>query len=230
MALLSSSLPAFTHDTFSRPIITYFDEERDYDFKEDDSGLVLKDLGRSKGMERTRYLETRSLKISKAATDKITTTAFFTEIRNSKIKEIHVTGILYLHHCEDEIDTVKATGDIYIYKVKSISKVFSDGNIYNIKNLLKDGSPVSIRSIQAKKIIFIYHIDKQNADCFTLRNIEIGGPLEIDPRIKKVYIEGNCSKVPEIIFKEGSSGNKVIIEKGAIFCGAVTNGVLEDLN
>lgn len=212
-ALLNTSL-RFDRDQSFRPLINRYDEEIDYKFSN-----VAKEL-------KFCYLDDKTIKFSRLNTKKIITKAYFSEIQNCKADEINVTGILYLHHCQERIERVTATGDIYLDEIDSITEVISQGCVYVTKNLIKNGATLKINAIKAPHIIFSYVVES-DANTFVLENVSIDGPLKVDRRIKTVYIKGDCSKIAEIIFEDYKEENSVVVTSGAKFFGNVINGVLK---
>jgi hypothetical protein len=165
--------------------------------------------------------------ISGACAQELFSGAQYTEIVNSDVRKINVTGILCLHDCLKEIDEVRASGDIYLYRCAKVNRVIAERNLHIVKFPPEQLPICEYHSIDVKKDLLEYYPHDPLDDCYRMESDYNSPKIKIDT-CKTIEIYGICS-ASEIIFE----GNRfspderaVIVKKSGIFIGNVVGGKL----
>lgn len=168
------------------------------------------------------YYKSNIIKISDVNVDELITECSLTEIENSSAKVIKVCGSLFLHDCPDEIESISASGDVYLFNCAKVNHI-SAGRFVTI-TYLPDRYPICrYREVVAQNLT---HQQLALPNVLGIHNCYSQEEMIIKNYFKIVEVEGDCSKIPKIIFTGESPEQQVRVKKGAHFYGEVVGGQL----
>jgi hypothetical protein len=179
-----------------------------------------------KGYEKLEFKTPIAAKISGVCTPELVSDAQYTEIANSDVRKINVTGILCLHDCPKEIDEVRASGDIYLYRCVKVNQIITERDLHIVKLPPEQLPFCEYRSFNVKEI-HEYHLYNPLGDCYRIEK-DYNSPKINIYDCKTIEIYSHCT-ASEIVF-EGNrfspEERQVIVKKGAFFNGKVIGGKL----